>query len=52
MKIPEEAFVSISGAKIKLKTSLSKKIEEELDVIASQKFSEYFLATKAITDFS
>ena len=29
-----------------------KRLEEELDVISSQKFSEYFLATKAITDFS
>jgi len=29
-----------------------KRLEEELDVIASQKFSEYFLATQAITDFS
>jgi hypothetical protein len=27
-------------------------LEEELDVISSQKFSEYFLATKGITDFS
>jgi len=29
-----------------------KRLAEELDVISSQKFSEYFLATKAITDFS
>jgi len=29
-----------------------RRLEEELDVISSQKFSEYFLATKAITDFS
>ena len=29
-----------------------KRLEEELDVISSQKFSEYFLATKGITDFS
>jgi len=28
------------------------RLAEELDVISSQKFSEYFLATKAITDFS
>jgi DNA polymerase III subunit alpha len=34
------------------KQQYSRRLEEELDVISSQKFSEYFLATKAIVDFS
>jgi DNA polymerase-3 subunit alpha len=52
-EIAEEALrVYLRGTDKTTKRHYRKRLEEELDVIASQKFSEYFLATKAITDFS
>ena len=42
----------LRGADQTTKRHYNKRLEEELDVISSQKFSEYFLATKGITDFS
>ncbi len=51
--VAEEALrVYLRGSDKTTKRHYRKRLEEELDVIASQKFSEYFLATKAITDFS
>ena len=44
--------VYLRGQDKTTKRHYSKRLEEELDVISSQKFSEYFLATKGITDFS
>ena len=35
-----------------LQKTYKARLKEELDVISTQKFSEYFLATKAIVDFS
>ena len=44
--------VYLRGTDKTTKRHYRKRLAEELDVISSQKFSEYFLATKAITDFS
>jgi len=44
--------IYLRGTDKTTKRHYRKRLEEELDVIASQKFSEYFLATQAITDFS
>ena len=44
--------VYLRGTDKTTKRRYRRRLEEELDVISSQKFSEYFLATKAITDFS
>jgi DNA polymerase-3 subunit alpha len=58
---PDDHLKEIAEAALRLylrgtdkttKRHYRKRLEEELDVIASQKFSEYFLATQAITDFS
>ena len=51
--VAEEALGKyLRGSDKTTKRHYRKRLEEELDVISSQKFSEYFLATKAITDFS
>jgi DNA polymerase-3 subunit alpha len=42
----------ISSMKESKKREYSSRLDKELLIIASQKFSEYFLVTKAITDFS
>ena len=52
-ELAEEALaLYLRGSDKTSKRHYRKRLEEELDVISSQKFSEYFLATKAITDFS
>ena len=52
-EVADEALrLYLRGSDKTKKRHYRKRLEEELDVIASQKFSEYFLATKAITDFS
>ena len=52
-ELAEEALSQyLRGTDKTTKRHYRKRLDEELDVIASQKFSEYFLATKAITDFS
>jgi DNA polymerase-3 subunit alpha len=52
-ELAEEALSKyLRGTDKTTKRHYRKRLEEELDVISSQKFSEYFLATKAITDFS
>ena len=52
-ELSEKALkVYLRGADQTTKRHYQKRLEEELDVISSQKFSEYFLATKGITDFS
>ena len=52
-ELAEEALKAyVRGQDRTTKRHYQKRLEEELDVISSQKFSEYFLATKAITDFS
>ena len=49
----EEAMRSyLRGKDITTKRHYQKRLEQELDVIISQNFSEYFLTTKAIIDFS
>jgi len=51
--LAEEALSKyLRGTDKTTKRHYRKRLEEELDVISSQNFSEYFLATKAITDFS
>jgi len=44
--------IYLRGTDKTTKRHYRKRLAEELDVISSQNFSEYFLATKAITDFS
>ena len=44
--------VLLRGETKTTKRQYRRRLDTELDVISSQKFSEYFLATKAITDFS
>ena len=52
-ELAEEALSQyLRGTDKTTKRHYRKRLDEELDVIASQKFSEYFLATKAIKDFS
>ena len=52
-ELAEKALaVYLRGTDKTTKRRYRRRLEEELDVISSQKFSEYFLATKAITDFS
>jgi len=52
-ELAEEALSKyLRGTDKTTKRHYRKRLEEELDVISSQNFSEYFLATKAITDFS
>ena len=52
-ELAEEALaLYLRGTDKTTKRHYRKRLEEELDVIASQNFSEYFLATKAIVDFS
>ena len=52
-ELAEDALAKyLRGTDKTTKRHYRKRLEEELDVISSQKFSEYFLATKAITDFS
>ena len=52
-EIAEKALAKyLRGTDKTTKRHYRKRLEEELDVISSQKFSEYFLATQAITDFS
>jgi DNA polymerase-3 subunit alpha len=52
-ELAEEALSKyLRGTDKTTKRHYRKRLAEELDVISSQKFSEYFLATKAITDFS
>jgi DNA polymerase-3 subunit alpha len=44
--------IYLRGTDKTTKRHYRKRLAEELDVISTQNFSEYFLATKAITDFS
>ena len=52
-QIAEKALGTyLRGTDKTTKRRYRRRLDEELDVISTQNFSEYFLATKAITDFS